>query len=493
MVKRCIGIDIGPSHLRAMQIMCKGEQFCIEKVFSAQTRRSTDSPPEILRSLFSRYGFDRRADIAISMPDNAVFFRNIETDSAGPGQIHRYNPSVLEHAFPMQPDELVAQVCSYHQLSGKKYTVLAAAVNRQSLRERLNVLDEAKMHPNLIEAPIFAIHCAVVVNHPEVMIGIAIIAYVNENYLTLAVTQNNNVLIVRNIPIFLKPDDNNADSVQEQVAEVLSREAEITWQRAFGSEIQQDTKMFLVAEVDVSDGLEALVEEKLHCQTIIVDHFAKVRSSPEYKADVRMCLAEGLALRVLAPEKTTGINFLKVDNATTKPTLNLKRELVTCAVLAGAVVAVSLIGLFMRLSRLETNYAHIKKEIEEIFKATLPEEKNIVSPLVQLEQKLESFRKDYQLFASFCPTSLAPLDVLHSITMNTPSQANLKVDDLLITTESVRLSGVSDSFESVYQWQRLLREIPGFTFADVQDVQKEPQSGAIHFTILISSAQPEQK
>jgi hypothetical protein len=77
--------------------------------------------------------------------------------------------------------------------------------------------------------------------------------------------------------------------------------------------------------------------------------------------------------------------------------------------------------------------------------------------------------------------------------MNRPSQGNIQIDDLLITSKSVRLNGTCNSFESVYQWQRLLREIPGFALVDVQDVQKEPKSGAVHFTMVLSSVIPEQK
>jgi len=520
MVKRCIGIDIGSSYLRAVQIVRTGDELCIEKVFSAQTRRSKDSPPEILKRLSSKYGFDRRADIAISMPHDAVFFRNLETDSAGLEQIRGHSPSALENNFPIQADEIVAQACSYRRLPDEKYSVLTAAVTRASLRERINILAGAKMHPNLVEAAIFAIHSTVAVNHPEITTGQAIIAYIDESYLTLAVTQNNNILIVRNIPIVSRSDNNkrrktravrryrnqryrglgvvrtgleNTDSVQEQVAELLTREAEVTWRKVFGEEINQDSKIYLAAGGDVSGDFEAAVKENLHCQTIIVEPYAKLKCSPEHNGDTAICVAEGLALRALAPDKTVGINFLEADNADTKRTLDLRKELTICATLVAAIAVVSLVGLFVRLSHLETKYAHIKNEIREIFQRTLPEETNIVNPLVQLEQKLESFRKDYRLFASFYPTNLSPLKVLHSITANTPSQGNIEIDDLLITTESVRLRGTCNSFESVYQWQRLLQKTPGFTLVDVQDVQKDPKGDAIHFTILISSAIQEQK
>ncbi len=508
MVKRCIGIDIGSSCLRAVQVARTGEHFNIEKVFSIQTRRESDSPPEILRSLRSKYGFDRRADVSISMPNDAVFYRNFETDVTGLEQICGLNKrdpklkkecasgentqSVLEHNFPIESDEIVSQVCSYRQASGDKYSVLAAAVKRASLHERMNILAEAKIHPNRVEAAIFAIHSAIAVDHPEIMTGQAIIAYMDESYLTLAVTENNSILIVRNIPI-VSNSDSNVDSAQEQIAEVLSQEVKITWQKVFGRAIQKDTKIYLVSRDNFSNELEAAIEEILPCQTTIVDSFKKVECSAQGDGDTEITLAKGLALRALVPDRTAGINFRQADTANAKPTLDRKKEFITFAILLAAIAVVSLLGLFVRLSYLERKYAHIKNEITQVFKAALPEEKNIVSPLAQLEQELQSLRKDYRLFAPLAPTDSRPLEVLRCITLNRPSQGNVKIVDLLITTESVRLNGTCDSFESVYQWQRLLQEIPGFALVDVQDVQKEPKSGAVHFTIVVSSVIPEQK
>lgn len=487
MIKRCIGIDIGRSYLRAVQIMRTDDELCIEKVFTTPTRRSQDSPPEILRRLSSQHGFDGRADVAITMPHDSVFFRNLETDFAGLQQNRQLTESALEYNFPIELDEIVAQVCSWRRLPGDKYSALTAAVTRASLRERLNILAEAKMQPNRVEAAIFAIHSTVAANHPEIATGQAMIAYIDESCLTLAVTEDNNIMIVRSIPI-VSHSENNNDSAQKLVAELLVREAEVTWRKVFGEEIEQDSMIYLAAAGQVPDDIIATVEKKLRSQTVIVEPYAGVECLPEHKGDTAICVAEGLALRALAPDKTVGINFLEVDNVDTKPTLDLKKEFVICVILAAAIAFVSLIGLYLRLSYLENKNANTKNEIRKIFQRTVPEETNIVNPLAQLEQKLESFRNNYSLFASFSPTNLSPLKVLHSITASTPSKGDIKIDDLLITAKSVRLRGTCNSFESVYQWQRLLQEIPGFRLVDVQDVQKAPKGDAIHFTILISSA-----
>lgn len=517
MVKRCIGIDIGCSYLQAVQIARMEEGLRIEKVFSCQTRRSTDSLPDVLKSFVRQHGFDSRAAIAIALPQDAVFYRNLETDAAGLEQIRRHNSSAFEQHFPIPPGQIIAQAHSFRQLSQGRYSVLTAAVSRELVRQRCDLLAEAKLHPDLAEAAIFAIRATVAVNHPEIATGVAIIVYVDNSHLTLAVTQDNDILIVRNLRLAYRSDDSvgsaplhewrasqdqPAPGAAEAVAQILSREAAVSWRKVFGCDIGQDSRLYLAAGGGVSaetstspaqglsngsiESLKTAVEEKLPCRTICVDPYAKVERSPDCQANGAICLAEGLALRVLVPEKAKGVNFLQADDAAAKPALNLKKEMRICAALLVAIAALLLIGPRARLFYMERDYARLKNQISEVFRATLPDEKTIVNPLVQLEQRIQSFQKDYQLFASFHPTSLAPLDVLQTISTSMPSQGGFKVDDLLITSASVRISGTCSSFESVYQWQEVLQKVPGFALVDV-DAQREVQSGAVGFSILISS------
>lgn len=484
MAKRCIGIDI-TSYLRAVQIVRSGQELRVERVFSTPIRRSTDNLPDILRSLVSQHGFDRRAEVAVSLPHSAVFFRHVETDMAGLEQIRQGDSSALQPDFPIEPDEIITQVYSYHQLSEGKYSVLTAALRSESLRQRVAVLAQANINPNLVEARIFAVHSAIAANHPEIATDTALIAHVDDSYLTLAVTKDNDVLIVRNIPI-VSYADYSVESVQEQLAQVLLREARITWRKAFDTDIEQDSKIYLVIGDDSYRNLKPLLEQSISCQVTLVDPYAKLQTPPDCPADGTLCVAEGLALRLLAREKSGGTNFLQVRDAHKASVLDPKKELAVCATLVAAIVVIWIVGLFLRLSYLERGYGDVNNEIREIFESTLPNE-NIVSPLVQLEQQFESFRRDHELFAPFYPTSSSAFDVLCNISKNTPAPANVKVDDLLIGADVVRVKGTCDSFESVYEWRRLLRNVPGFALVDVQDAQKEPKSGTVNFTILLSS------
>ncbi|MHC4543167.1 MAG: hypothetical protein ACYSYL_01410 [Planctomycetota bacterium] len=69
-----------------------------------------------------------------------------------------------------------------------------------------------------------------------------------------------------------------------------------------------------------------------------------VKRSFEKNGDTGICVAEGLALRALAPEKTVGVNFLEADNADMKPALDLRKELIISAALVAAIIVVSFVG-----------------------------------------------------------------------------------------------------------------------------------------------------
>lgn len=487
MVKRCIGIDVGSSYLCAVQVMRIGGAFCIEKVFETQARRDTDSASETLRALVDKHGFDRRAAIAISVPSDAVFFRNVETDSAGLEQVREAGYSIFDNDFPIEAAEMVTQPCSYRGLADQKYSILTAAVAKESLRRTGEIVASAKMRARLIETTVFSVHSTVSLNHPESRSGVAIIAHVGESSLTLAITEDNRTLAVRHFPIAGHPEG-NGPAIEQDVGEVLSREVGITWGKLFETEIEQDTRVFVVAAGENAADLRETIEENLHCRTVLVNPYARLLLKHVGRPKADISIAEGLALRTLAPEHTSGINFLGADTVETGPAPNLKKELAVCVLLVAAIAAASIVGLFMKRSRLERRYATLRSQINASFRSALPEEKNIVDPVAQLEQRLASLRKDHALFGPILGTGVRPLSIWEAVTRSTPAGVDLSLDDMLITTDSVRLTGTCKGSESVYAWQRSLQGHPKFSVVEVEDAEIEPGGELMRFTVVASFA-----
>ena len=486
MPKRCIGIDIGRSHLRAVQVAKTSEGLCLERTFGVQMRRSTDSLPEILRSLTANHGFDRRADVAIALPHHLFFFADVEVDAAGLADLKDRNSAGLKDHFPIATEEVVSHVCSVMRFADGRHSVLVAATSVESLREELRLLEEGRMRPARADTPITAAHTAVLANHPESARGLAAVLYVDESTLSLAVTHDASILLVRNIPM-VTPGDQDFPSFVRETAEIVAQEIEITWRRLFGNAPDAGMRLFLIASDNMTRRLARTIPEKINCRTIAVNPYATVRRGQGVDAEFPLCIAEGLAIRSLQGDPSDLINFLPAYHARTRPKLRLRKELAICGMLAGTAAAVWIIGLFLQLSSLESNYAALKRQSEEIFRRTVPTETNVVNPKVQLQQKLDSFHEDCQLYTCFSPGRPEPLAILYALSRHVPAGGELKLHDVLIAGDSVRVMGSCDSFAAWSRWQKHLERIPGLQVADPPNPKKDPDSGRVLFTVSLAS------
>jgi Tfp pilus assembly PilM family ATPase len=485
MPKRCIGIDIGRVHVCAAQVARTAEGLRLEKAFAMQTRRSTDSLAAILHSLTDRHGFDRRADVAIALPQQVFFFADIETDAGGLDKIRALDTVGLKDYFPIPADDIVAQVCSVLGLEGGKSSVLVAASSRGQLREGLRPLLASRIKPTRLDTPVTAAHATILTNHPESAGGLAILLNVDSATLSLAVTREGSILLVRNIPMF-SSDEQDAETFAQQTADIVAQEIEITWRRLFDGSPDPGVRIFMIAPQQRLAALTASIQDKTGSQIIPVNPCARVARSEGIEADLPLCVAEGLALRVLQPGNPKPIDFLAAYQARTRPRLCLKKELTVCAGLAAAAAIVWVAGLFLQLSSLESSYGQLRKQAEEVFRQAVPEEENIVDPVAQLQQRLDAFRKEDAL-TSLRPGRPSPLEVLYALSRNTPAATDLKLQEVLIAPDSVRITGTCDTFTTLSEWQRVLGTIPGLRVKDVPSQARDPRTGKVTFTIYLST------
>jgi Tfp pilus assembly protein PilN len=470
MNKRCIGIDIGPDHLCAAQVSRTQNGFLVERVFTAKIRRAVDSPSDILATLFTTHAFDSRAEIAVSIPNEAVLLRNIETDNAPTEQ-----PSAPHEDSVPNADQLITKTYVPTHQSGRKARALLVAVDRERLRERLNTLIRADMRPILVETILFAVNAAVTINHPEAATGHAMLVHINRTHLTITVTQNGSVIFTRKLPVC---DDIN-------LAATVSSEIRLTYRKLFDGDIPSQTKLYLVLQSENPNAIEDELANALHCHITLVNPCARVQRDPKCSTDTVATVAEGLALRALSPDTTAGLNFVDALHSEGKPRFELKKELKIIAKLAAAVVLVATATLFARLWRLEREHTDIQNQTAELFRQTLPDEKNIVNPLAQLEHKIASLQTGC---TSFGGTTAEPLETMLEINRTIPEQAGITVDSLLLSADSVRITGTADTFAPVYQWQQQLQQIPRFASVDVKDIQRLAAGQSVNFTIVIAMA-----
>jgi len=481
MPKRSIGIDITESHIHAIQIAQNGNRFCIEQSCAIPTDASDDSPVDIIPSLLNQNGFDKRCPIALALPHKALFFHRFETDRAGLQSARRTLKTSMTNDFPVPADTIIADICTNPDSADKQNSFVTAAADQNALTDRLETLTRAKPRCRLADAPVFAIHTSAALNHPEITQARALIIYLDRTHTIIAVTNKNEILITRNLPLkYSTGDDNTLD----QNTNALLFEISLTYQKALGQKIPENTKVILTGLSAQCESLQKLIEEKLRCHTIIADPTSNIDCTAPTAPQAESYIAQGLALRALAPDKTSGVNFLKTPTAKTDKNTTLSKQILTTISLVAAIAVVSIVGLFLRLAQLETQYAHIKQNIRKVFQQTLPHEQNIVDELAQMQTHLQTLKKDYTLLAPYAADAWGPLQILHAIETHTPN--GIVVNDMVITAQSATLNAACDSFETPYHWQNLLRQVPQFVAVTVQKPYKHPQTRRVHFTVQIS-------
>lgn len=485
MVKRSIGIDMGRFHLRAVQIAQTADGLRVERVFGKPTRRSTDCPVDMLRALTTEQGFDRHADVTVCLPHQAIFFADLEVDAATLDRLRAGDVSSLRDDLPIVAEKAILQVCSTRQLPNGRYSALVATTSTDLLQEELTLLDEARISVTRIEAPITAACTAVGHNHPESREGTALVAVIDESVLSLAVLQEGSLILVRNIPLRISRDSDK-ESIGRQVTELLDREIEITWRKLFGVEAEADLRVFLIASSALILPLVTAIQEEIGCRVIPVNPYAHMEHDDTIHAGFPICVAAGLALGRLGPHQAAQIDFLHAHATQTQDAASLRKELLVCGGLLAATVVVWILGLFVHLSALESQYTRLKKQIQDVFEQTLPAEK-CVNPLVQLQQKLDSLHEDSGWLTSFQPGRLRPLEVLSTLSAHHPSGGTLEFDDVFIAGDSVRVTGHCDSFATLSGWQRTLEEIPGWVIVDGPNPGRDAKTGPVRFTLSLSS------
>lgn len=458
------------------------EHYKIEKTFSVQIRRSTDLPVSYLKQLFSKNGFTSHAGIAVTLPNTKVFFRRLDSDISEISSSDNQNKSAISQQFPVQTDELIVQLIQNKKLENNPN--VAAATTKSSLRELSNILDKASITPTQIEPAILAAYSSVSINYPQTAHGKSIIAQVDTNNLTIGIIENGSIVFVRNLPISSKKLV--LEMFAEQVASVLNQEIAITWNRLYGAEIQKETPVYIVPSCSINKDIFSLLEQKLNCQAIFPDPSLSIQSSADCSIDSSICTAEGLALNLLTPNQSCGINFLQTNDLETDSTVKIRKNLVICAFLSTAIVILLVVGLFIQLSNLEKQNNSIKESMVDTFRKTVPDEKNIVDPLAQLEQRLKPMQTGFVKFDPASAGADKPMQILRDISLNSPDQQNITINNILLTAGSARLSGTSNSYNSVYDWQHKLKENPKFPSVEIVEIGPDSQNTAVKFVILIS-------
>ncbi|MBN1844714.1 MAG: hypothetical protein JW810_03455 [Sedimentisphaerales bacterium] len=485
MVKRAIGIDMNASQFQAVQVTQTARGYCVEKAFFDDQISARRDPADWIDCLTAEHGFDRRAPIAWSMPHEDCYFRRLDgtSDQGSPPDIE---DSPVAEAFPLPADECLTVCCRTPEPVESPDSVMLTAVAKTACLDRIQQIGRPRNRPAVLDAPIYGLLSSVMINHPDLTGGAALVMYTDRQRLLIAVLSGRQVLTIRNLPWLVDESDSDPQQSDGQ-GETICRELELSWRAALDQPIPQDACLLLAGQAASDDRLGAFLEESLSCRVVKANPFNRMEGNPPSVLSPSFIIAQGLALRCLDPEHTLGVNLFRARREQTSG-VHLKRQWWYFALLAGSVAVVSLSAFFWRLNVRERYYQHLKEESRRLYRQSFPQETVIVDETAQLQDKVQQLRQRSAHSGAANLVQADPLGLLHILSLHTPPAAGITLQDLWVTPESIRVTATTASFQAAYDWGDTLRRDPRFATVRIKDPKKLHQSDTIQFLAEIEVA-----
>jgi len=489
-VKRSIGIDINRDKISIVQLCFNGGKFslehsCVREIpkSGSSEEKSTADIKALINSMIAEENFDTSAKVTVTAPVERVFFQNFRTDLSENEDVQQLLKFELEDDFPIPFDELVAGICGSRELKGDDREFLIGALNRLELQNRVKTIKEVGLKCSAVTADVCALYAITSLNHNLIDNTPSLVIHADNSKIIMAISEKDRPICVRHFNHQdLAVDEHYS---MQSLAPALTREIEMTLRAIFRSNTGAQLKVFISADNELLQDLSQALPEAINCEVVALNPFTNIDCPEKQQTNTDVVIAAGLAL-IGTNEIGEALNFLAVDELRSDQRAETKRGLLIFGLLVLAIGVLLIAKLFYELNTLENENQLLNQQVRDVFVQTLPEEKKIVNELAQMNVKLEAVRAEYNIFAAGLSERILPLKLLQDLSEKITPDQNVRIYDISIVPQSMRLVGVVASFESVDNLTSLLRQIPEFNEIELQNIDVDPQSGGIRFTLSIT-------
>jgi type II secretory pathway component PulL len=190
-----------------------------------------------------------------------------------------------------------------------------------------------------------------------------------------------------------------------------------------------------------------------------------------------------LSLALVEIEGLGGLNFHKGQFAAKKLFLKHKQNWIKTGILAAAVVVLLLFNFITDSYKLNKQLDGYDQQIRSIFQATFPGEK-IVEPFQQMQIKVNEARKNAVTEGAVGP-HLRSIDILNAISQSIPASITVDVTRMVISDETVLISGNTDTFNSVEEIKSKLEQVDIFKKVTISSTSKDRTGKSIRFQLNV--------
>jgi len=179
-------------------------------------------------------------------------------------------------------------------------------------------------------------------------------------------------------------------------------------------------------------------------------------------------------------------NFRRQEFAKSKDRLGIGRNAVRASIMLGILVSLLLAGMWVEYGFLTRQYDALGEAVRGIYLKTFPEAKRIVDPLGQMKIALNEASKEAGWEVSSARGLV--IDVLKDISDRIPKALEMRITRLLIEGDTVRITGRTDSFNTVNDIKGRLEPSELYESVTISSATLDQAGKAIQFELQLKRA-----
>ncbi len=429
----------------------------------------------------------------VSISAENFFYRNLNFPFSDKKKIEKILAIELEGNVVVDMDELLVDSL----ISGSKgadAAVVAAMINRQLLQEKLSVLTELKVDPEIITISNAqtALQLAKKEEHSSFVLLDAGCSRV-----TMFIMVDGRMRLIRTM---VYEDGSLAsfsiDRNSQQVAPRRPEKIEASFQTLCREvkhtllaldDIETDLPIFLTGALANVPEAKAYIGKYLDCEVSSCDLAGekKVKIGLEcglWRSDLMTpCLALGLR----GGKKQLGFNFRKEDFVKRISFDKYRKYLPRIVVPAAICLVLGVIYFWNDINLKEKELDRLTRQGREIFTATLPETTRIVNEVQQLNVEIREMKKGMLGEASNL-YDLKVLDLLAELSVRIPASINVHVVRMVVDRDSVLLRGLTDNFNSVDNLKKVIEKSDYFSEVTINSANLSRKGSGIRFELKVA-------
>lgn len=484
MPHRILALDIGAHAVRAAAVESSFRDYKVTGLYEEEI--GDGSLADCLRALLGKH--DLHGDtVLVKIPGELTSQRMLTLPFRDRKKLSQTVPFELEAQVPFGLDDAVVdfQVLSRNRAGS---TLLAAMVQKVDLERNLAVLAEAGIDPKIVDfGPLCGLNLltALAKDLPETFAFVE----VTRHDATAALYRDKQLQGVRALVA-----SSNGAGPGHPSAEALAQELRWTLMVLNGGAVEGNLPCLLAGEPSdyLADVARAFAETAglrvIRLESLPLKAMAGVAdgAAPAFARPL------GLALRELEPATSIGLNFRRGEFAYKKGQAEIRAQLLRIGSLAAVVGLLMLTYLFVSYGLQRARANAFDERIRSIVATVMPNSPVHAGYAVDaLESEVSAVQGKLGLLADTAPVgNLTAIDLLYSISMAVPNNVEVDVDEYVMDTDSIRIRGRTQSYDSVDTLKKTFEALPYFREVQARDTKAASDGKGVDFRLILTLNKP---